>query len=138
MKATNQNTVTPRQDSSLPSQNHVFLHQYLSIFEEYLSDPKVSEICVNKPGEVWIERMGLAHMQRFTDEKITTDILWRLGRLVANQTHQEIAKEAPLLSASLPNIKKPPRALSCFVSLSPSEICRTIFSVKVAPPPEIL
>ena len=102
MKATNQNTVTPRQDSSLPSQSHVFLHQYLSIFEEYLSDPKVSEICVNKPGEVWIERMGLAHMQRFTDEKITTDILWRLGRLVANQTHQEIAKEAPLLSASLP------------------------------------
>jgi len=98
VKATNQNTAA----SPSPSEEPVFLKQYLGIFEEFLSDPSVSEICVNKPGEVWIERMGTPHMQRYTNKKITTDALWRLGRLVANHTSQEIAKDAPLLSAALP------------------------------------
>ncbi len=98
VKASNQNTAT-----DLPlSEEPVFLKQYLGIFEEFLCDPEVSEICVNKPGEVWVERMGAAHMKRHTSKEITTEALWRLGRLVANHTSQEIAKDAPLLSASLP------------------------------------
>ncbi len=102
MKLINPNNSTAL-ESLIPLEGQVFLRQYLRIFEEFLSDPDVSEICVNKPGEAWIERMGDPNMRRYVNEKITDDILWRLGRLVANHTSQEIATDAPLLSAALPS-----------------------------------
>lgn len=81
----------------------VFLQQYLGIFQKFLNDPEVSEICVNTPGQVWIERSGLAKMECVEDSEITNEILWRLGRLVANYSDQSIAIDKPLLSASLPS-----------------------------------
>jgi type IV secretion system protein VirB11 len=81
----------------------VFLNQYLGIFQKFLTDPDVSEICVNKPGQVWIERSGVPEMEFVEDHEITNDILWRLGRLVANFSDQSIAVNKPLLSASLPS-----------------------------------
>lgn len=81
----------------------VFLQQYLGIFQKFLNDPEVSEICVNKPGQVWIERSGVPEMEFVEDSEITNEILWRLGRLVANYSDQSIAVDKPLLSASLPS-----------------------------------
>jgi len=90
-------------NSSKKSENSsVFLQQYLGIFQKFLNDPEVSEICVNKPGQVWIERSGVPEMEFIEDSEITNDILWRLGRLVANFSDQSIALDKPLLSASLP------------------------------------
>lgn len=80
----------------------VYLSQCLRVFDKYLSDPQISEICVNKPGEVWIERMGNSHMERIENDDVTGDLLLRLGRLVASHNEQSLSTEKPLLSASLP------------------------------------
>jgi len=88
--------------STKPEQSGVYLKQYMGLFETYLNDPDISEICVNKPGQLWIEKSGEPEMILIENKDITNDILWRLGRLVANYTDQSIAANKPLLSASLP------------------------------------
>lgn len=90
-----------KEPSALTDKN-VFLNQYLEIFKDYLDDPEVSEICVNKPGELWIERSSQTEMQCIKNKDIINEKLWRLGRLIAHQSDQSIATEKPLLSASLP------------------------------------
>lgn len=92
-----------QKDSAKPEQSGVYLKQYMGLFEKYLNDPDISEICVNKPGELWIEKAGEPEMLFIENKEITDDILWRLGRLVANYTDQSIAANKPLLSASLPS-----------------------------------
>ena len=90
-------------DRAKPEQSGVYLKQYMRLFETYLNDPDISEICVNKPGGLWIEKAGEPEMLFIENKDITDDILWRLGRLVANYTDQSIAANKPLLSASLPS-----------------------------------
>ena len=92
-----------QKDSVKSEQSGVYLKQYIGLFEKYLNDPDISEICVNKPGELWIEKAGEPEMLFIENKEITDDILWRLGRLVANYTDQSIAANKPLLSASLPS-----------------------------------
>lgn len=92
-----------KQDSRPNSETGVYLREYLDIFKEHLNDPEISEICVNRPGEIWIERMGQPAMLCVEDPKITNEALIRLGRLVATYSDQSIAQEKPLLSASLPS-----------------------------------
>ena len=94
--------INNRPPQILPETGGVYLAQYLNVFKTYLSDPHVSEICINKPGEVWIERMGCAHMLRYENADITADMLLRLGRLVASFSDQSLSLEKPLLSAALP------------------------------------
>lgn len=66
-----------------------------------LARPDVTEVCVNRPGEAFIEtRRG------WERESIAfADLDWcrRLAKLVANSTAQRIDEESPLLSASLPS-----------------------------------
>lgn len=65
-----------------------------------LARPEVTELCINRPGEVFIETN--AGWQR--DALPFADLDWcrRLAKLVANSTAQRIDEESPLLSASLP------------------------------------
>lgn len=65
-----------------------------------LSDPSVTELCINGPGEAFIEtRSGWQrHALPFAD----FDWCKRLAKLVANSTRQRVDEESPLLSASLP------------------------------------
>ena len=67
----------------------------------FLSDPAVTELCINRPGEVFIEsRAGWrCEPLPFAD----FDWCLRFAKLVANATHQRIDAESPLLSASLPS-----------------------------------
>jgi type IV secretion system protein VirB11 len=66
-----------------------------------LSDPEVTELCINRPGQAFIEtRAG------WRCEPIPfADFDWcrRLAKLVANATRQRVDEESPLLSASLPS-----------------------------------
>jgi type IV secretion system protein VirB11 len=80
----------------------VYLAQYLEVFSPWLSDPGVTEICVNAPGEIWIERLGDPAMECIPNHEITNDLLLRQGRLIASTSDQIIAHEKPLLSAILP------------------------------------
>lgn len=90
------------EDGDCADTNAVFLNKYLSAFQEYLFQADISEICVNKPFEVWIERMGISKMECHKNELLDEARLQRLGRLVADYTGQKIGTENPLLSAALP------------------------------------
>lgn len=81
----------------------VYVYRYLDMFSPYLSDPDISEICVNKPGELWIERAGASHMVSICAPHITNDHLLRLARQIARLSNQAINLEHPILSACLPS-----------------------------------
>ena len=71
----------------------------LRVLRPLLANPDVTEICINRPGEAFIEtRSGWCRESlRFAD----FDWCVRLAKLVANSTRQRIDEESPLLSASL-------------------------------------
>ena len=81
--------------------SHPFLDVYLSAFQQWLDDPEVSEIMVNRPGEVLIERLG--RIEFHNDAKIDDQLLQRLAEQVARVSNQGVSRERPLLSATLPN-----------------------------------
>nr|WP_322966067.1 P-type DNA transfer ATPase VirB11 [Sphingomonas sp. SGZ-02] len=62
----------------------------------------ITDIYINRPDELWIERLG--HKPERCDAPGLTDtLLWRLAKQVASLTHQGISREHPLLSARLPD-----------------------------------
>lgn len=65
-----------------------------------LSDPEVTELCINRPREAFIEtRRGWERRELpFAD----FDWCYRLAKLIANSTRQRIDESTPILSASLP------------------------------------
>jgi len=73
----------------------------LSALRPLLSDPDVTELCINRPGEAFIETRAGWRTQALP----FADYAWchRLAKLVANSTRQRIDEESPLLSASLPS-----------------------------------
>src|ERR1035437_59457 len=79
----------------------VYIERYLDIFREFLNDPLVTEICVNRPEEVWIERMGMPSMQRMERKAVTVEAMTRLVRQIARISSQAVNADLPLLSASL-------------------------------------
>ncbi|PZQ45466.1 MAG: P-type DNA transfer ATPase VirB11 [Micavibrio aeruginosavorus] len=85
-----------------PVSDNIYIHHYLGIFKTYLEDPSITEICVNRPGEIWIERAGEAIMERYENAAVTDENLHILAKQVAYVTHQVINTDNPLLSASLP------------------------------------
>jgi type IV secretion system protein VirB11 len=80
----------------------VYLRTYLRPFLPFLERDDVTEILVNRPGEVWIEVSGLPQMQRFENPEVDDQLLGRLAAQIARLAHQGINRENPLLSASLP------------------------------------
>lgn len=83
------------------AERDVYLKSFLKPFERWLDDPDVTEIMVNRPGEVWIERQA-SGFERFEDANINTLLLQRLAVQIARVSHQAINREQPLLAASLP------------------------------------
>lgn len=81
--------------------SHPFLDAYLTSFRQWLDDPEVSEIMVNRPGELLIERFGGIELHR--DAKIDDQLLQRLAEQVARVSSQGVSRERPLLGATLPN-----------------------------------
>ena len=78
-----------------------FLEAYLEPFRTWLSQPDVTEVLVNRPGEVWIEQSG--QMTSHEAPKINDSLLQRLAEQVARVSNQGISRERPLLAAMLPN-----------------------------------
>lgn len=86
----------------LASRPTVHLAKGLQPVEEWLLAPDVVEIVLNRPGEVWIERLGLPAMQRFEVPDMTEAAIRFLAERVAGFTEQSVSEETPLLSAALP------------------------------------
>jgi type IV secretion system protein VirB11 len=78
-----------------------FLDAYLEPFRDWLTKSDVTEILVNRPGEVWIEQRG--QMRRHDAPKVDDSLLQRLAEQVARISHQGVSRERPLLAAMLPN-----------------------------------
>ena len=94
----------------------VFLRQFLLPIQPFLTQAGVSEVCVNKPGECWVEEQGARGMVRKEIPELTGRSLVGLARQVAAASHQEVNESKPLLSAALPSgeriqIVLPPAAL---------------------------
>ncbi|MFT4247423.1 MAG: P-type DNA transfer ATPase VirB11 [Pseudomonas sp.] len=81
----------------------VYLQRYLEPFAPWLGADDVTEILVNRPGEVWIERLGVPGMQREAVAAVDDTLMERLATQVARISHQAISREHPLLSATLPD-----------------------------------
>ena len=80
----------------------VYLRAYLAPLTGMLARPDVTDIYVNRPGEVWAETLGGA-VERHEAPWLDVPTLDRLARQIAALSHQGISREHPLLSASLPD-----------------------------------
>jgi len=81
----------------------VYLDAYLAPFREWLDRDTVTEILVNRPGEVWVEDAAMPGMQRVETPHIDDTLVQRLAEQVARVSHQGINREHPLLGATLPD-----------------------------------
>ncbi|HAT8156457.1 TPA: hypothetical protein JA357_02445 [Legionella pneumophila] len=71
----------------------------LSPLQDFLEDEHVSEILINKPKEVFIERHG--QLTRFDIPVLTSQYLRRLFLLIANENKQTLSESTPVLSGNL-------------------------------------
>lgn len=79
-----------------------YLEAYLAPMSPWLDDPAVTDLYINQPGELWVERLGGA-LRRFAVPALDETNLWRLARQVASLASQGVSREHPLLSAILPD-----------------------------------
>ncbi len=81
--------------------NNTALDTYLEPLQIIFAKEGVNEICINRPGEIWIEQQGDIYKELLP--QLDFDHLKGLAMLVARSTEQTISEEKPLLSATLPN-----------------------------------
>jgi type IV secretion system protein VirB11 len=80
----------------------IYLRSYLAPLAGMLARPDVTDIYVNRPGEIWVETVGGA-IERHDSPALDEATLERLARQIAAISHQGISREHPLLSATLPD-----------------------------------
>jgi type IV secretion system protein VirB11 len=80
----------------------VYLDHYLGPLGPYLEADDVTDIYINRPNELWIERLG-GLAECIAVKGLDALVLERLSRQIAAQSAQGISREHPILSASLPD-----------------------------------
>ncbi|MXO49189.1 P-type DNA transfer ATPase VirB11 [Erythrobacter vulgaris] len=80
----------------------VYLDTFLAPLAPFLSQDDVTDIYVNRPQEIWIERLG-GQIERIEAGGLTSRVMARLARQVAAHCSQGISREHPLLAANLPD-----------------------------------
>jgi len=85
-----------------PAGPGVYLRSFLAPLTGMLARPDVTDIYVNRPGELWAETTGGA-IERHEAPGLDEATLARLARQIAALSHQGISREHPLLSATLPD-----------------------------------
>ncbi len=76
------------------------LKKVLQPLEPYLQAPDLIEICINKPGEVWLEKT--TGWEKHEDAKLTKDCLMEFGQVVATHSGQSFSEKTPKLSTVVP------------------------------------
>jgi type IV secretion system protein VirB11 len=79
----------------------VYLRSYLAPLAPMLERADVTDIFVNRPGEIWVERVE-GGLERHDAPNLDETTLWRLARQIASLSNQGVSREHPLLSATLP------------------------------------
>jgi type IV secretion system protein VirB11 len=93
----------------------------LRSFEPFSSDPMVTEIVVNRPGEIGVERAG--EWSWHERDALSFDILDAIAILSAYRANKDVDPTRPLCSCVLPNelrmfIARPPATLDGKISLT--------------------
>lgn len=104
----------------------------LKPFEKALAHPDVTEICVNRPGEMFVEAAGSWHYREVPE--LTVESLKSLGVAVAAHSRNDLSETRPILSAVLPDSERiqfvlPPACEAGTVSVTirkPSHQVRTL------------
>lgn len=81
--------------------NTIALDEYLKPIAFALEDMGASEVLINKPGSVFIERKGF--FEQTDVPELDMRHLQGLANLVARYSDQRLSEEEPLLSGQLPN-----------------------------------
>jgi type IV secretion system protein VirB11 len=98
-----------------------------------LSDPEVTELCINRPREAFVET------RRGWERRALpfADFAWcrRLAKLIANSTRQRIDEATPLLSAALPTGERaqlvlPPATTAGTVAITLRRPSDTVWSIE--------
>ena len=79
-----------------------YLELYLEPLSPWLGRDDVTDIYINRPGEVWVETLG-GQITRYDAHDLDEGRLWGLARQIASRSHQGISRSHPLLSAALPD-----------------------------------
>lgn len=79
-----------------------YLQSYLAPLAAFLERSDITDIFVNRPGELWVEAIG-GGTERHEVPQLTEMALARLARQVASYSAQGVSREHPLLAASLPD-----------------------------------
>jgi type IV secretion system protein VirB11 len=109
------------------------LHLSLRPLRRFLDDAAVTELCINQPGEVFVEsRHG---WRREGVAEATYDWCVRFAKLVGNFTRQRVDASAPLLSAALPGgervqIVLPPATSAGTVAIAIRRPSREVWSIE--------
>lgn len=81
---------------------NVYLESYVAPLAKWLALENVTDIYINRPGEIWLETLGNAP-ERIAAPELTPELLARLVRQIAALSAQGVNREHPLLAASLPS-----------------------------------
>ena len=85
----------------MTSSQRVYLDAFLAPLAAYLDRVDVTDLYINRPGEVWLETSG--GIERHEQPGLDDAALWRLARQIAAASDQGINREHPLLAATLPD-----------------------------------
>lgn len=98
-----------------------------------LADDNVTELCINRPGEIFIETADGWRREPLP----VADFAWcmRLAKLIANATHQRVDETSPLLSGWLPSGERvqlvlPPATTSGCVAISIRRPAERVWSIE--------
>jgi type IV secretion system protein VirB11 len=79
---------------------NIWLETCLAPLAGHLERPEVTDIWINRPGELWLETLG-GQIERHHAPELTTPLLLRMARQIAALTAQGINREHPILSGAL-------------------------------------
>lgn len=79
-----------------------YLDSFLAPLADIMARGDVTDIWVNRPGEVWIETVG-GVIERRDAPTLDEPLLARLARQIASASSQGISRAQPLLAARLPD-----------------------------------
>ena len=82
-------------------ENDVLLRTYLEPLEPFINDPSVTEVCINKPGELFTE--SDRGWERYEVPVLSFTHCLNLSKTIASRACQRLTETDNLLSAALPS-----------------------------------
>ncbi len=79
-----------------------YLDSFLAPLAPVLARSDVTDIWINRPGEMWIESVG-GGIERLSEPSLDEKLLARLARQIAAHSSQGVNRAQPLLAATLPD-----------------------------------